>query len=93
MNDELKIEALSQVTYRAKSQTKFLLGLCGGDFNRLLCLEQKIKENCLSYTPGGQGSVDHIFDMKPVKNPWKDVYKEYLLKLLKLNKQNQINGE
>jgi hypothetical protein len=90
MNLELKLEALIKVTYRSKSQTEHLLTLCGNDFNQLLYLEQKIKENCLGYTPGGQGSVDVILSMKPIRNPWRSVYKEYMFELLKLKKENGI---
>lgn len=84
MDQELKMKALSQVVNRSKPQLEFLLGLCDGEFDRLLLLEQKIKENCLSYCPGTKEGVDEILNKTKLLYPWKDVYKEYMITLLKL---------
>ena len=86
MNNDLKIKALSITINRSKNQITQLFDLCNGDFEKLLLLEQKIKENHLSYCPGDQQDVESIFNMPTVTNPWIDVYKQYMLTLSKLIK-------
>ena len=88
MNKSLKIEALSKVTKRSVDQTTDLLKFCNGDFNTLLALEQKLKENFITYAPFTKEDVQKILDMPEKKYPWKDIIKDYIFVLLKLIKKN-----
>ena len=84
--DSLKIKALSITTNRSVKQIEFLLSLCDNDFEKLLSLEQKLKENFISYSPGNKEIVEKILKMDPKKHPWKNIIKEYMINLFKLNK-------
>lgn len=81
-----KIQALSKTTNRSFRQTEFLLELCDKDFKKLLCLEQKIKENFLPSCPDDKEGVSKILNIPPKEFPWKDIMKEYMLNLLAINK-------
>lgn len=81
-----KLQALSKTTNRSLRQTELLLELCDNDFKKLLCLEQKIKENFLPSCPGDKDGVSKILNMPPSEYPWRDIMKEYMINLLAINK-------
>jgi hypothetical protein len=60
--DEL-LENLTDVTNRSVNQTKFLLDLVDGDFDQLVALEYKVKNNHLSYCPGDKEEVKNVLSM------------------------------
>ncbi len=88
-----KIQALSRVTHRSTSQTEFLLSLCANDFNKLLCLEQKMKENFLTNCPNNSEDVNKILNMPAMKYPWRDIIKDYIIVLLNINKSENKYGK
>ena len=51
-------------TNRSKAQTNFLFELCDGDFQKLVLLEEKIKNNFLSYCPKNKDEVENILNME-----------------------------
>ena len=51
-------------TNRSKAQTNFLFELCGGDFQKLVLLEEKIKNNFLDYCPKNKDEVESILNME-----------------------------
>ncbi len=54
------LDRFTDVTNRSKAQTNFLFDLCDGDFQKLVMLEEKIKNNFLSYCPGDKEEVEKI---------------------------------
>jgi hypothetical protein len=57
-NKDKLLDELSDLTNRSYSQTEFLLKLLDGDFKKLVRLEQKIKNNHLSYCPDDTNSIN-----------------------------------
>ena len=62
MNNDL-LDKFTDVTNRSKGQTNFLFDLCDGDFQKLVKLEEKIKNNFLSYCPEDKEEVEKILTM------------------------------
>ena len=85
MDLNLKMTALSKAVNRNRPQLEMLLNLCDGDFNRLMMLEQRIKERHMFFCPSTKIEVDRIMNMEAVINPWKDIYKDYIFNLSRLN--------
>ena len=63
VNPEL-LDRLIDATNRSKGQTNFLYDLCDGDFEKLLRLEEKIRNNFLSYCPSDKEEVEKILAME-----------------------------
>jgi hypothetical protein len=63
MNNDL-LDRFTDVTNRSKGQTNFLFDLCDGDFQKLVLLEEKIKNNFLSYCPDDKEEVEKILAME-----------------------------
>lgn len=93
MHLELKLKALSMSTNRTVNKLKQLLILCDNDFNKLLLLEQKIKDNyyfLMSYTycPETINQVNDILNTKYPTNTENsskvDIYKKYIINLLRI---------
>ena len=62
MNNDL-LDDFTNVTNRSKGQTNFLYDLCDGDFQKLVRLEEKIRNNFLSYCPDDKEEVEKILAM------------------------------
>jgi hypothetical protein len=62
MDNDL-LDRFTDVTNRSKGQTNFLYDLCDGDFQKLVTLEEKIRNNFLSYCPGDKEEVEKILAM------------------------------
>ena len=54
------LDKLSTVTNRSLNQTQFLFELCDNDLNKLVRLEQKVKNNLLSYCPDDKEEVEKV---------------------------------
>jgi len=67
MNPEL-LDRFTSATNRSKAQTNFLFDLCDGDFQKLVRLEEKIKNNFISYCPGDVENVEEILAMNDETN-------------------------
>lgn len=65
------LNEFTNITNRSINQTKFLLELLDGDFMKLIELEEKIKNNFISYCPGDKESVQRILDMDYGKYWWR----------------------
>ncbi len=68
MTENFKIEKglvnrLTNITNRSISQTQFLFELCDYNFVKLVQLEQKIKNNNISYCPGDKKEINTILKM------------------------------
>ena len=63
MNPDL-LDRLTDATNRSKGQTNFLYDLCDGDLEKLLRLEEKIRNNFLSYCPDDKEEVEKILAME-----------------------------
>lgn len=62
MDNDL-LDHFTDVTNRSKGQTNFLYDLCDGDFQKLVRLEEKIRNNFLSYCPDDKEEVEKILAM------------------------------
>lgn len=58
------VEVLTNRTNRSKGQTMFLLELLNGDYNKLLELEERLKNNFLYYCPADMEEVEKVLAMK-----------------------------
>ena len=63
MNSDL-LDRLIDATNRSKGQTNFLYDLCDGNLEKLLKLEEKIRNNFLSYCPDDKEEVEKILAME-----------------------------
>lgn len=61
--DDDFLERFTDVTNRSKSQTLFLYGLVQRDFEKLVELEEKLKNNHLSYCPSNKEEVERVLQM------------------------------
>ena len=69
------IEILTDKTNRSKGQTMFLLSLVDNNFNKLLQLEEILKNNHCFYCPGDKAEVDR----------WLALYGPHQISLLDLS--------
>jgi hypothetical protein len=60
--DKDLLEKLTNRTNRSRRQTMFLFELLEGDFNKLLILEEKLKNNHLSFCPDSIDEVNGILN-------------------------------
>ena len=63
------LDRFTDVTNRSKGQTLFLYDLCDGDFEKLVRLEEKIRNNFLGYCPSNKEEVEKILAMVD-KSDW-----------------------
>jgi len=61
LSDEL-LEYLTTNYNRSKNQLQFLYNLLDGDFDKLLLLEEKIKEKHINYCPGCIKEINNILN-------------------------------
>ncbi len=80
--DKDKLELLIKKTNRAESQTQFLFNLLDGDFDKLIEVEEKIKNNFLFYCPSTQEEINKILKMDYGNHHFKfgDINHEIFLK-------------
>lgn len=57
------LDKLSDISNRSLRQTEFLYDLLNKDFKKLVLLEQKIKNNHLSYCPGSKEDCEEVLVM------------------------------
>ena len=65
-----KLEKFTDVTNRSVRQTNFLLGLLEGNFERLVELEEKLKNNFIFYCPGDLETVEEIMNTSNGNGNW-----------------------
>lgn len=65
------VVVVSRATNRKDSQTKFLLNLLDNDFEKLLLLETKLKNNFIFPTPSTKEEIEVILNMGDGSN-WFD---------------------
>jgi len=63
MDRNTKLDKLSNVTNRSYNQTSFLFELLDKDFDKLVSLEQKIKNNFVMYCPGDKEECEKVLAM------------------------------
>jgi len=56
-------EKFTSATNRSRGQTEELFLLVDGDFDKLVELEEKLKNNFVFWVPGDKESVDHVLAM------------------------------
>lgn len=69
MDKEL-LDKFTDATNRSKGQTSFLFNLVKGDFLKLVELEERLKNNHLSYCPGDEEEVEKVLCMDKYGNKW-----------------------
>jgi hypothetical protein len=94
--NDATFELYTTAINRSKSQTLYLLDLLYGDYDLLIHLEEKTKNNFLHYSPSNILSVIKIFLMKDKISDYNyDIYKNkkykypllvLIMKILKLKK-------
>ena len=67
-NSEIILESISTVVNRTLGQTKFLFVLCEMDIYKYMILEEKIKNNFISYCPVDKKTIDEIISIKKDKS-------------------------
>jgi hypothetical protein len=70
---EKRLEEISSITNRSLAQTTSLFGLVDEDFSKLTELEDKIKNNHLSYCPSTKEEVEEILLMSRGSGWWNDL--------------------
>lgn len=61
--EDKRLLDLSVKTNRSKGQTQFLFELCDMDFDKLVVLEETLKNNFVFYCPGNKKSVEKVLKM------------------------------
>lgn len=61
--DKNLMEELTNKTNRSRNQTQFLFELCDFNFEKLVELERKIKNNFVSYCPGDKEEVERVLSL------------------------------
>ena len=67
-NSEIILESISTIVNRTLWQSKFLFVLCDMDIYKYMVLEEKIKNNHISYCPVDKKSIDKIISIKEDKS-------------------------
>lgn len=62
MEPDLLVRFINE-TKRSKAQTNYLFDLCDGDFQKLVKLEEKIKNNFIGYCPSSKKEIEKILNM------------------------------
>jgi len=58
------LSRLTDVTNRSLNQTLFLFNLCDKDFNKLLLLEEKLKNTYYGACPSDKETVEEVMKME-----------------------------
>lgn len=66
--DKERLDWLTDRTNRSNNQTQFLFNLLNGDYEKLLRLEEQVKNCFLFYCPGDLESVEEVLNMTPKDN-------------------------
>jgi hypothetical protein len=61
--DKDLLDKFTDATNRSKGQTNFLFDLCDGNFQKIVLLEEKIRNNFLSYCPSDKEEIEKILTM------------------------------
>ena len=69
--DENLMEELINQTWRHSRQTQFLFELCDSNFEKLVELERKLKNNFVMYVPGDKEGVDYVLGLGEGKSWFK----------------------
>ena len=69
LSRDKRIEILSKITNRSKSQTKYLFELCDNSFDKLIELEQKIMDNFVEHCPTRKVDIVRILNKPGVVDP------------------------
>jgi hypothetical protein len=67
--DKEKLDALTLKTRRSNLQTQFLFNLVKGDVDKLVHLEEQLKNNFLFYCPDNESELNHVLNLTP-KTKW-----------------------
>lgn len=67
--DEETLNELTNKTMRSKGQTQFLFNLVDGDYNKLVELEEQLKNTFSNFCPDTKEEVNEVMT-KEVKNKW-----------------------
>lgn len=62
--EEINIDILTSIVNRSLGQTKFLLDLLDNDYEKLITLERKLKNNFYSSCPGTKEEIDEILSIE-----------------------------
>ena len=62
--EKINIAILTSITNRTITQTKFLLSLLDGDYDKLITLERKLKNNFYCSCPGTKEEIEEILSIK-----------------------------
>jgi hypothetical protein len=65
------LEYVSNTTKRSMNQTTFLFKLCDYDFNKLMELEEKLKNTFAHYCPSDINEVEEVLSSKCLSEYWK----------------------
>lgn len=65
--DSNLLDSLTTATNRSKGQTLFLLELLDNDLEKLILLEEKIKNNFIFYCPGDKEECERILSLNEEK--------------------------
>ena len=68
------LNRLTKITNRSNGQTQFLFELCDCDFEKLLELERKLKNNFVGWVPGDKESLNHVLSMGDGSGWWDKMY-------------------
>lgn len=77
------LDRLTKITNRSKGQTQFLFELCDCDFDKLLELERKLKNNFVFWVPGDKESLDLVLRMGDGSGWWDKMYGKLTFKKCK----------
>lgn len=83
LSDKFVMDIYLKHVNRSLNQTKFLLELINNDYNKLIDLENKIKNNFISYCPG---TIDRINEILSIKEDKVNLYNFDIFK-------NKVNNE
>ncbi len=56
-------EEFTSATNRSRGQTEYLFELCDHDLNKLVELEEKLKNNFVGWVPGDKEALDKVLSM------------------------------
>jgi hypothetical protein len=90
------LERLTKITNRSNGQTQFLFELCDCDFEKLLDLERKLKNNFVGWVPGDKESLNTVLNMGESSGWWDKMYGKLTFKkckpMIRLKEFPQLSG-
>ena len=80
--EKFLLEHVSDLTNRSLHQTTYLYQMCDYDFDKLMLLEEKIKNTFTNYCPGDKEEMENVlqFDDKTDYFLFENMRKRYLTK-------------